>query len=270
MAKAFSVASWNIENMGRRLDELDHIIDFLLRPRPDIVALYEVTGKDTFEVVTQKMPDYTFHITEGPQVQEILVGVRHGITAFFTQKTQFKSAVPVLRPGALLTATVAGERYSLLFLHAKSMPDPRGWGLRDDTLKRACKFRKTLDGAAGGTGKANYIFLGDLNTMGLKYPFKKSMEADFELRKLDRQAKRRKMRRLTKDEPHTWWNGSQSKYAPADLDHVVAAQHLRFKEQGGAEVLVDGWPKEPTVGKKDAWIKKYSDHGMLYFEVQRV
>jgi hypothetical protein len=33
------------------------------------------------------MPDYTFHITEGQQVQQILLGVRTRITAFFTQKT---------------------------------------------------------------------------------------------------------------------------------------------------------------------------------------
>jgi hypothetical protein len=33
---------------------------------------------------------------------------------------------------------------------------------------------------------------------------------------------------------------------------------------------VRGWPKEPSDAKKNAWIRSFSDHGMLYLEVQRV
>jgi hypothetical protein len=270
MAKAFSVASWNIENMGSRLADLDPIIDFLLSKEPDVVGIYEVTGKDTFQVVTNKMPDYSFHITEGPQAQEILVGVKHKFPAFFTQKLEFKEDIPTLRPGALLTVTVNGEPYPILFLHTKSMTDPRGWGLRDDMLTRACDFRKTLDKVPAANGQANYLFLGDLNTMGLNYPFNKDIDAEFELKKLDRRAKLRKMRRLTKDELYTWNNGSQSSMPPSNLDHVVAAEHLQFRQFSGADVTVLGWPKEPTAAKQDAWIDKFSDHGLLYFEVQKV
>ena len=166
---------------------------------------------------------------------------------------------------------MAGKFYPLLFLHLKSSPNPKGFGLRDDMLRRALDFRKALDKIPGSKGKANYIFLGDLNTMGLDYPFKaRDIPAVVEIKELKRRTKFRKMRILTKNAPHTWSNGSKSKYPPSNLDHVVAAKHLKFKKLGGAEVDVRGWPQLPTHAKKDAWINKYSDHGLLYFEVQRV
>ena len=89
-------------------------------------------------------PGYSFHITEGPQVQEILVGVRGDITAFFTQKVAFKAGVSVLRPGALLTIRKDNVNYPILFLHLKSKDDPRSFGLRDDMISKAIKFKKTL------------------------------------------------------------------------------------------------------------------------------
>ena len=75
------------------------------------------------------------------------------------------------------------------------------------------------------------------------------------------------MRVLSKDENATWWNGPGSSYPPADFDHVVASKHLSFKDFGGAEVTVLGWPKERSDAKKARWISKYSDHGLLYMEV---
>ena len=45
--------------------------------------------------------DYFFHITEGPQTQEILVGVKSGFSPFFTQRVEFKGGNPRLRPSAL-------------------------------------------------------------------------------------------------------------------------------------------------------------------------
>jgi len=178
-----------------------------------------------FQQLTTTMSNYTFHITEGPQVQEILVGIRQGITAFFTQKVEFKSDVSLLRPGALLTVTVDGDHYPLLFLHTKSGNDPRGLGLRDDMLVRACRFRGVLEAAPGASGPANYIFMGDLNTMGMEYTFvrEEDIEPDKELLKLERQAKRRNMRILTKDEAATWSSGSRSQIPPSNLDHVGMA-----------------------------------------------
>ena len=42
------------------------------------------------------------------------------------------------------------------------------------------------------------MFIGDLNTMGMKYSYDKSIKPDTELRKLDHEAKKVKMQRLTK------------------------------------------------------------------------
>ncbi|MCZ6652094.1 MAG: hypothetical protein O7D91_03610 [Planctomycetota bacterium] len=113
--------------------------------------------------------------------------------------------------------------------------------------------------------------MGDLTTMGLDYPFKgNDISASAEIKELARRTGFGQMRILTKNAPHTGSNGSKSKFAPSNLDHVVAAKHLKFKKLGGAEVDVRGRPQLPTNAKKDAWIAKFSDHGLLYFEVQKV
>ncbi len=270
MAKAFSLASWNVEHFKDDETRINRVVDFLKDQNPDVLGLYEVEGKQVFQALTQKMPTYNFHITEGPQTQEILVGVRGGLSAFFTQKVEFKAGNPGLRPGALLTLKIEGKNYTLLFLHTKSSTAPVGLGLRDDMFSRALDFkRKVLDKAAGGLGKASFLFLGDLNTMGMKYPFAKSIGADVELQKLDREATKAKMRRLTKNKPKTWWNGPGTSLPPSDLDHVVASEQLQFKSFSGADVDVRGWPALPA-SKQGDWIKRFSDHGLLFLEVQKV
>jgi endonuclease/exonuclease/phosphatase family metal-dependent hydrolase len=273
MAKAFSLASWNIEHFKGRDDRRRDIVRFLRDDavNPDVFAIYEVEGKQVFDALVTEMPGYQFHITEGRQTQEILVGVKRGLTAFFTQRTEFKSGNAFLRPGALLTVNIDGENYSLLFLHTKSLPTPVGFGLRDDMLSRAFSLKRALDKQAGGKNKANFLFLGDLNTMGLEYPFDKDIAPPVELKRLDGRASRNGMRRLAKTAPATFWNGPDSKLPPADLDHVVAAKRLDFKTfAGAAEVDVRGWPKEANDQDKGTWIERFSDHGLLYLVVQKV
>jgi hypothetical protein len=46
--------------------------------------------------------------------------------------------------------------------------------------------------------------------------------------------------------------------------------HLEFKEFNGADVTVRGWPKLPNPTAQDNWIRDFSDHGLIYFEVQKV
>jgi hypothetical protein len=82
------------------------------------------------------------------------------------------------------------------------------------------------------------------------------------------------MRRLGKTHDASWFNGSQSSLAPANLDHVYASGNLefrRFRRPGGgtAEVAVRGWVDDATVAGKDEWIERYSDHSLLYFEIRR-
>jgi hypothetical protein len=203
-------------------------------------------------------------------------GTRGGLTAFVTQRVEFRSRDAYMRPGALMTVEHKGAYYPMLFLHLASMPDPRGFGLRTDMVDRAFQFKDDLDRV--GPGKANYIFLGDLNSMGLDYvygheaaPSRKLLHArasaEQEIARLEYEAGRRGMRVLAKNAPHTWRNAGQTR---SNLDHVVAADHLKFKSFGAAvDVDVLGWPKLPADAQKD-WIGKLSDHALLYFEVQAV
>ncbi|HZL94528.1 MAG TPA: hypothetical protein VFB99_12810 [Vicinamibacterales bacterium] len=136
-----------------------------------------------------------------------------------------------MRPGQLVAVHKDGKDYGLLLLHVASGTNPRGMGLRDDMLERAFEFRKVLDNSAGGDGKARYVFLGDLNTMGLKYPFSKSIDAGLELKKADKYAARTKIniRRLAKTHDVTWSNGSGGSIPPSNLDHVFASTNLKFR-----------------------------------------
>jgi exonuclease III len=269
MSKLFSLSSWNIEHFKGRESRSDKILSFLKEQDADIFGLFEVEGKQVFNFFVNHMPDYTFHITEGPQIQEVLVGVKRTLASFFTQKVEFKSGNKYLRPGALLTVTVDGKNYTILFLHTKSSTQPIGLGIRDDQFRRAFKLKRRLDKIADDTEKANFIFLGDLNTMGMKYPYQRDIVAEIELKKLDREARRVKMKRLTKNSDFTWWNGSGSKYKPGDLDHIIASDSLKFKQFRNNDIDVRGWPSLETETEQSKWINDYSDHGLLYLEVQR-
>jgi len=283
MAKAFSVASWNVEHFGatdkkrRRPNKpIQPIIEYLAAQRADVLAVYEVVGSVVFEEMVTRMPEYHFSITEGPQSQEILIGVKKKLTSFFTQKVEFKSGAAALRPGALLTLVIDGVNYPLLFLHLKSLSVPKGFGLRDDMIERAIKFRKVLDRAhqrAGGTGRSNFLFLGDLNTMGMNLTYSgKDISGAEEIARLEKRLGYRSvsMRIADKNAEATYWPGRTSVYDPGNLDHVVAADHLVFRSFSGAEVDVRGWVEEPTDQAKDRWTAKFSDHALLYFEVQKV
>jgi len=280
MAK-FSILSWNIEHfrepakktpstVKRYRERVARIVAQLKKLDADVMALYEIEGSEAFKNLKDHFPGYQFHITEGPQVQEILVAVRGGINAFFTQKVEFKSGGTHLRPGALLTISKGGKEYPILFLHTKSGNDPKGFGLRDDMLTRALEFKKVLDKAAqkNSNQNANYLFLGDLNTMGMKYPYQKSISDAIEINHLQKRTARFNMKPLTKSHPKTWSNGSRSSIPDSDLDHVVAADHLRFKKFGGSDVKLIGWPEKATATEKDKWVGQYSDHAILYLEIQ--
>ena len=270
MARAFSLASWNVENFKEDDTKKTRVIQFLKEQDPDVFGLYEVVGKGVFAMLVKEMTSYQFHITEGPETQEILVGVKNGFTAFFTQKVEFKSGIQTLRPGALLTLTVGGEHYPILFLHTKSSSLPLGLGIRDDQFSRAFKFKQLLDKDAGGPGKANFMFLGDLNLMGMRYPFGKDIDPPVEVDKLKEGAEAVNMRRLAKNKPYTWWGGPTGGYEPADLDQVIASEQLEFKKVEGADIEVKGWPEYESTSDQANWIKQYSDHGLLYLEVQKV
>jgi exonuclease III len=276
MAKAFSVASWNVEHFtsqGTR-SRVATVVRFILDQDADVIAIYEVEGADVWRALMERMPGYSFFITEGQNTQQILLGVRGDLTAFVTQKVEFRSRDAYMRPGAILTIKHKDTYYPLLFLHVASMTDPRGFGLRSDMVDRAFKFKGDLDKAAGG--RSNFIFLGDLNAMGLDYvygkeepPGRKLLRAQAtaaqEIDRLAYEARRIGMALLPKTGDVTWRDAGRTR---SNLDHVVAANHLTFTDFGGGKVVdVRGWPNLPAADQLE-WIQKYSDHALLYFEVQ--
>jgi Endonuclease/Exonuclease/phosphatase family len=283
MPKIFSVASWNVENLNSDAARVKRIAEFIKGQHggpqnvPDIFALYEIRGKDIYFEFMKQFPDHRFHLTEGKQSQEIFIAVHKKFQTFSTQRLEFKVKREYQRPGLLLSLSRNNSHYSLLFLHIKSGANPEDFGLRDAAMISAFNLKKALDNSIGG--QSNFIFLGDLNTMGINDPVPYSKQLDFspleEVVRLKDWAGKRDMEVLSKDktlvdgvsEEVTWYNGSSS-YIPTNLDHVVISEHMKIKDENGSldNVTILGWPKL----QKNAWnnwFNDYSDHALLYFEV---
>ena len=278
-----SFLSWNIEhfngkggldkrNKPKRQQRVEEVITSILSHSPDIFALYEVEGSIVHSSLMSRMSDYSFHITEGNQTQEILVGIRKNIQYFFSQKKTFKRSNPYLRPGALLTVTINDNHYPILFLHLKSMPSPEGFGLRDAMFSKAFDLKKALDktSKSANKGPSNYIIMGDLNTMGMDYAKSdKDIPSQREIKVITDRFSRRGMKKLSQSHPFTFNNGSQSSYPQTNLDHVYAAKHLEFESQpSGHDIRVAGWAEFDSVDDQDDWIEQYSDHAPLLFSLK--
>jgi len=272
MAKILSFLSWNVENFHNDAPRVNNVVDKLVEKDADVFGLYEVKGAAVFDAMVVKMPNYSFFVTESPGVPEILVGHKNSVSVFVTQRDEIQSKVPTLRPGALATAHVNGNNYSLLFLHLKSFPDPRDWGLRDDMFQHVANLKRALDKKLVPAGqKADVVALGDVNTMGMKAAYNDELDITGaqEIGFVDNRmtANVNGMRRLSKTHDNTWWN-KKDKPGPSSLDHVFASDHMIFKKfAGNAEVEVSGWVNETTDAKKKAWIDKFSDHSILFGEI---
>lgn len=244
---------------------------------PDVFALFEVEGKEIYHAFMSAFPQYRFHLTEGKQTQEIFVGVHQRLQTFTTQRMEFKTQRDYQRPGLLLSVRIRQVDYPILFLHVRSGSGTEDFGLRDAALEHAFNLKKALDRASGGP--ANFIFLGDLNTMGIDDPVPYSKRLDLspeeEIARIGHWATKRGMKLLPKEEvtidgnPQevTWYNGS-SYYKPTNLDHVIASEQMDIRGEGTRNSLVSvfGWPRLPESDWPD-WLSNYSDHAMLYFEV---
>jgi endonuclease/exonuclease/phosphatase family metal-dependent hydrolase len=281
------IMSWNIEHFSgheaqdarapaKRANRLKEVIAFIEAEKPDIFGISEVTSGFVYEKMVEAFPKHTFHITTGQQSQEILIGVRDGLGSFFTQKDEFKRNNIYLRPGALLTLHEGNVHVPILFVHLKSLPDPEGFGLRDAMLEQIYSLKRALDKAAerlrGATGvKANFIVLGDYNTMGLDYyRTEHDIPMAREIAVMTERMKTRKMRKPVTSHPFTFFNGSKSSLPPSELDHLFVAQHMQLDASAGYEVEVGGWAKLPTDAERDDWIERFSDHAPLIFTVKAV
>jgi hypothetical protein len=248
----------------------DRAVSFLKKQDPDVFALYEVYGKDVFAEMAKQFSGYTFHITEGKSAQEILLGVRSSIDAFITQKLEYTSGTTHVSPGLLATIIHEGSVYPMLFMNIDSSPTTQGMGLRYEMMQRAFKYRSKLDKLAWeqGDAKVNYIFLGDMEIMGMNHPFDRGIDAETELRKWDEEeCKMYNMRRLLKSHDLTYLSCDGEEQG--DYDHVYVAEHLKFTKFDNSEVDVRGWNLEPPDKQKE-WREKFSPHSLLYFEVHKV
>lgn len=272
MSKNIKFLTWNVENFHADEVRVPRVVKYVADQKPDIFALSEVKGRQVFRSMVNMMPKYHITITESLSVPEILVGVRSNITSFVMQRNELKSKVPTLRPGALATLKLGGKLLSFLFLHLKSFDEPRSWGLRDDMFGHITSLKRTLDREMTSGQKANYIVLGDLNTMGMAAKYNDQLDIDGaeELGFIDKRMEHSNngMRRLTKSHDMTWWNGKDN-WKPSDLDHVYSADHLSFKTSASdAEVTVAGWVEKEGLTAQKKWIDEMSDHCALIGQVE--
>jgi len=283
MPKKFSVATWNVEHFHNEPSRVKKIAEFIKGQHggpptvPDVFVLFEVEGKEVFQEFMTQFPDHRFHLTEGKQTQELFIGVHRKYQSFTTIRLEFKVMRDSLRPGLLLTLSANGIYYSLLFLHLKSGDKTEDHGLRDSSLLSAFSLKKALDEAGGG--QHNYIFAGDLNTMGIDDPAPWSKTLDFgsenEIERISKWAAKKDMKLLSKDKTPvngetkevTWYNGS-SGYVPTNLDHVVVSDHMDILDHTGRQnnISLFGWSKLPQ-NHWNNWFTDFSDHCLLYFEV---
>lgn len=261
-----SIASWNVEQFKLNTTLKDEVVKHIQSLNPDIFAILEVVGADVWRHMFTHFSDHCFFITEGKQSQEILVGVRKTLRCFLTQRDEFKAGRTSLRPGPFLTVQVNNEYYTILFLHMKSISDPEGFGLRDDMVEHAFNLKKSLDNVPEANGNAKFLFMGDLNTMGMDITYLADVEESDEIDRLRKRAKRRGMVLLPKDHDSTWTNGNG---LYSDLDHVVASDSIRFKSWNGNKIKVSGWNKyDEGTPKFNEFVTRISDHCSIYCEIE--
>jgi endonuclease/exonuclease/phosphatase family metal-dependent hydrolase len=270
----FSLLSWNVEAFNGSASQLRQVSDHIKELDPDVFGLFEVENVDIIGLITTHLPEYDYNLTDGPQNKEILVGVRRGKfeQSIFSQKRQFKVYNPYLRPGALLTLSFEGEFFNIIFLHTDSGTEAPDFGNRNEMFEKIWSLKRALDKKSPEGTQARLIVLGDLNTMGLKFPTRRKgdirvTEAE-EIEALEGFAKRRGMVLLPKEFAHTFNNGR----LVSNLDHMLATGNIAFEELGQTEsrpfyIKVSGWHQLEGDARIE-FIETISDHCSLYCEIQ--
>jgi hypothetical protein len=280
------ILSWNVKHFAS--DKQEQIAQIIRGYDPDVFGIYEVKAASVYTFMKVHFPRYTVFITEGQQSQEILVACKNReefIGVKFQQKKEFKSGNPKLRPGAFLTFEYVDKgQFNFLFLHTDSGTTAVDFGNRTEMFDHAYNLKRKLDFDSGK--RVNFMILGDLNTMGLKYPrpyvADKILATPEELAYLDFYANRSSdrggfkklkpaLKRLTKP-AGTYYSRT---YGIADLDHIIASDHLSFVGQDNygesekMDIRLDGWRK--YLGDSDqlqSYVEAISDHCLLFCEVK--
>ena len=276
--KKFSFMFWNVENFygkAKRTDKVYKHIDCL---NPDLFCLCEIKDKAALRsLLMERLTDYDFAVTDGAEGIELLTGWRRGFfnQVLFTQRREFKGDSAWLRPGSLATVNYKGNYFNFLFLHTHSGTDSRAYNNRRDMYRKIWKLKKKLDEITNG-GNANFITLGDLNTMGRRADGRsRAISAEEEIKDLQDAAAKVDMRMLSKTHNLTLaWKRrkDEDKYRFSNVDHVLATKSLRFNKVSSnteqkAEVRVDGWNRLEDP-ERTKFIKCISDHCSLYAELK--
>ena len=271
---AFTFATWNVEKLRGDAARLKRAGDFIKGAHPggkpiDIFGILEVAHVDVSQMIQTEFPDYDFHLTDGPQVQEILVGVLRGVfdQKAFVQKREFKAGNEFLRPGALLSVRQDAAWTHLLYMHTDSGVDADAFGNRFNMFNNIRKMKEALDGK-DPSGAARLIVMGDLNTMGLQYP--KATKANIRIKAAEEILELPTfagLRVATKSHDRTW-KGSAGE---SDLDHILVTPPVTLAPLGkaGAEirdVCVRGWVELTDKAAVKAFLKDMSDHCLLLGE----
>jgi len=135
MGQKISILWWNVHNL-KDITQAARIVLHIKERNPDVFGLGEVIGEAAYRFIAKEFPEYNFYMTFGKQAQEMLVGVRRNLQAFFSQRTEFQSGNEFLRPAALVTISLGEPPLNLLFVHLKSLTDPLSLGYRDSFLDR--------------------------------------------------------------------------------------------------------------------------------------
>jgi hypothetical protein len=224
------VLSWNVEEFDGTATQLNRVVNLIQGQQPHVFALSEVERLNVVDLMQNRFGDYDFHITDGPQNKEILVGHQRAAfdQAIFAQKREFKAYNPRLRPGALLTVRTGGEYFNFLFLHTDSGTMARDFGNRYEMFEKIWHLKRGLD-RINDPNPANLLVMGDLNTMGLQFPRRlvahRILDEDDEIDGLRLLARRAHMAILPKEFDETFNN---LRFV-SDLDHALASEHMRRK-----------------------------------------
>jgi len=270
----FRLLSWNVEKFNGDQAQLSEVTNQISTIDPDVFGIFEVENVNIVDLIVNYLPDYDFYLTDGPQNMEILIGVRIGKfeQTTFTQKRQFKVYNPFLRPGAFITLRIQGLHYNILFLHTDSGTEAPDFGHRAEMFEKVWHLRNALNKINPDPGDAKLIILGDLNTMGLQYPYRRvshrRVEEKEEIDALEEFAHRRDMVVLKKEYETTFNNLEYE----SNLDHVLATENVTFGDLGQTDsepykVKVTGWHQLQGAARR-RFIENISDHCSLHCEVQ--
>jgi exonuclease III len=271
----FKLLSWNVEQFDGSAAQLSEVTDRIGHHAPDVFGLFEVESLNVLGLMRNHLPEYDYSLTDGPQNKEILIGVRRQkfTQVAFSQKREFKVYNPYLRPGALITLETGGLLYNILFLHTDSGTEARDFGNRYEMVEKIWSLRLALRKLAESLAQDNrYIVLGDLNTMGMLFPYRRKSDErvseEEEIEALREYASRRDMVLLTKELDATWSDGK----IESNLDHVLATNETGFRTLGQRDdgqpfaVKVSGW-QQLQGPERLHFIRNVSDHCLLYCEI---